>query len=61
MKYLLLLFILTSCTSTRTVMVIDSIGGDYYHVVGMSDNYSDVIKLPKDTKDGDIVKIKIKK
>jgi len=42
-------------------MVIDTIGGGYYHIVGMSDNYSDVIKLPGGTSDGDIIKIKIKK
>lgn len=61
MRYVLLLFILISCTSTRTVMVIDSLGNDYYHVVGMKDNYSDVIRLPNGTQEGDLVKIKLKK
>ena len=61
MKYLIiLLFVFVSCTSTRSVMVIDSLGNGYFHVVGMTDTYSDVVRLPKGTEEGDIVKIKDK-
>ena len=59
MRYLIpLLFILISCTSTRSVMVIECLDNGMYHVVGMATDYSDVISLPDGTSDGDIVKIK---
>ena len=41
-------------------MVVDTIGGGYYHVVGLTDTYSNVIKLPDSTSTGDIIKIKDK-
>ena len=44
-----------------SVMVIDTLEGGQFHVVGMGNEYSNVIKLPSGTKEGDIVKIKIEK
>ena len=60
MRYLIFLLFI-SCAPTRSVMVIECLDNGLFHVVGMSDNYNDVISLPDGTSDGDIVKIKIKK
>lgn len=57
-----LILILSSCSPTISVLVIETMDNGKYHVVSMSDHtYSDVVKLPNGTSDGDIVKIKIKK
>jgi hypothetical protein len=56
------LFFLAGCTPMMSVLVWEDLGNGQYHVVGLKDKdaYSDVIKLPKEIKEGDIVKIKIK-
>jgi len=45
------------------VLVWEDLENGQFHVVGIreKDQFSDVIKLPPGTKEGDIVKIKIKK
>ena len=57
----ILVLLICSCGSTMSVMVIDTLEGGQFHVVGMGNEYSNVIKLPSGTKEGDIVKIKIEK
>jgi len=57
-----LLCFLSGCTPMMSVIVWEDLENGQYHVVGLKDKYySDVIKLPPDTKEGDVVKIKIKK
>lgn len=60
---LILLLLLAGCTPRINVLVWEDLENGQYHVVGIksNDQYSDVIKLPPGTKEGDIVKIKIKK
>jgi len=45
------------------VLVWEDLENGQYHVVGIKDKdqFSDVIKLPPGTQEGDVVKIKIKK
>ena len=59
----ILLLTLTTCTPRISVLVWEDLENGQYHVVGLKDKdqYSDVIKLPPSTKEGDVVKIKIKK
>lgn len=64
MRFLLIfIFLLVGCTPRMSVLVWEDLENGQYHVVGIksNDQYSDVIKLPPGTKEGDIVKIKIKK
>ena len=62
--------IFTSCAIIENVfppkmnvLVWEDLENGQYHVVGLKDKdqYSDVIKLPPGTQEGDVVKIKIKK
>jgi len=54
----MLLLLLASCSPVTTVMVIEILPDNKAHVVGMKDNFSDVVELPKGVKEGDIIKIK---
>ena len=58
-----LLCLLSRCTPMMSVLVWEDLENGQFHVVGLKDKdqYSDVIKLPPNTKEGDVVKIKIKK
>lgn len=60
---ILALFLLIGCTPRMAVLVWEDLENGQFHVVGIreKDQFSDVIKLPPGTKEGDIVKIKIKK
>jgi len=60
---LILLFLLAGCTPRISVLVWEDLENGQYHVVGIrdKDQFSDVIKLPPGTQEGDVVKIKIKK
>jgi len=51
------------CTPRMAVLVWEDLENGQFHVVGIRerDQFSDVIKLPPGTKEGDIIKIKIKK
>ena len=57
----ILLCFLSGCTPMMSVLVWEDLENGQYHVVGLKDKdqYSDVIKLPPNTKEGDVVKIKI--
>lgn len=58
----MLLFLLMGCSPRVSVLVWEDLENGQYHIIGLKDNYySDVIKLPPGTKEGDIVKITIKK
>ena len=61
--YTLALFLLTGCTPMMSVLVWEDLENGQFHVVGVKekDQYSDVIKLPPGTKEGDVIKIKLKK
>jgi len=60
---ILALFLLTGCTPKISVLVWEDLENGQYHVIGIKDKdqFSDVIKLPPGTNEGDVVKIKIKK
>lgn len=60
---LILFFLLVGCAPRISVLVWEELENGQYHVVGIKakDQYSDVIKLPPGTQEGDVVKIKIKK
>jgi len=60
---LILLLTLIGCTPRISVLVWEDLENGQYHVVGLKDKdqFSDVIKLPEGTKEGDVVKIKLKK
>lgn len=59
---LILLLTLIGCTPRMSVLVWEDLENGQYHVIGIKakDQYSDVIKLPSGTQEGDVVKIKIK-
>lgn len=59
--YIALLMSLVACKASLSVLVVDTLQDGKYHVVSMSGDYSEVIILPSDTKEGDIIKIKINK
>ena len=55
--YTLALFLLTGCTPMMSVLVWEDLENGQFHVVGVKekDQYSDVIKLPPGTKEGDVI------
>jgi len=59
----LVCIVLSSCTPRMSVLVWEDLENGQFHVVGLKnkEQYSDVIKLPPGTKEGDVVKIKVKK
>ena len=60
MRYLIpLLFILISCTSTRSVMVIETDGTKYVRVQAMNRIESYIVKV-KGASEGQIIEIKVK-
>jgi len=59
--YIALIIVLGGCKATISVLVVDTLENGKYHVVGMGNDYMEVIKLPDGTSEGDIIKIKIKK
>jgi len=59
---LILLFLLVGCTPKMKVLVWEDLENGQYHIIGVKNTYySDVIKLPNGTKEGDIIFIRIKK